>query len=75
MELVYNWRSIIEKAWSFKLIVLSALLSGLEVALPLVAESLKPLELVPPGVFAGLAFIVTAAAGVARIMAQPKTLI
>ncbi|MDD3965330.1 MAG: hypothetical protein PHD99_04780 [Candidatus Moranbacteria bacterium] len=72
MELIYNWREIVAKAWSVRLIIVAALLSGLEVALPVMREVIEPLGLVPPGVFAGLSFIVTAAAGVARIVAQPK---
>jgi zinc transporter ZupT len=62
------------KAWSLRLIILAAMLSGFEVALPIIRESLEPLQIVPPGVFAGLSFVATAAAGIARLMAQPKSL-
>ena len=72
MELIYNWREVLAKAWSFRLIILAALLSGFEVALPILREAIEPLGLVPPGVFAALSFVATAAAGVARIVAQPK---
>lgn len=72
MELIYNWRDVLAKAWSFRLIILAAVLSGFEVALPIMREAIEPLGLVPPGVFAGLSFVATAAAGIARIVAQPK---
>ena len=57
-----------------RLIVLAALLSGFEVALPSLREALEPLDLIPPGVFAGLSFVATAAAGIARLVAQPVSL-
>ena len=72
MELKSNWRDIATKAWSFRFILLAAVLSGFEVALPIMREAIEPLGLVPPGVFAMLSFVATAAAGVARIVAQPK---
>lgn len=67
-----NWKTVATKAWSFRFIILAAVLSGFEVALPIMREAIEPLGLVPPGVFAGLSFIATAAAGIARIVAQPK---
>ena len=72
MKLIDNWHDVFTKAWSMRLIILSALLSGFEVALPIIRESIEPLQIVPTGVFASLAFIVSAAAGIARIVAQPK---
>jgi hypothetical protein len=72
MELTYNWRDILTKAWSMRFIILAALLSGFEVALPILREAIEPLGLVPPGAFAALSFVATAAAGIARIVAQPK---
>lgn len=74
MNLLDNWRAVAAKAWSFRFIILAGLLSGFEVALPILRESIEPLGLIPPGVFAGLSFVATAAAGIARIVAQPKTL-
>jgi len=71
MTLLDNWREVAAKAWSFRLIILSAVLSGLEVALPILREVVEPLRIVPPGAFAMLAFLTTAAAGIARIVAQP----
>lgn len=72
MELISNWKTVAAKAWSMRFIILAAVLSGFEVALPVMREAIEPLGLVPPGVFAALSFVATAAAGVARIVAQPK---
>ena len=72
MELKSNWRDIATKAWSFRFIILAAMLSGFEVALPILREAIEPLGLIPTGVFAGLSFVATAAAGIARIVAQPR---
>ena len=65
-RLVWNWREILRYAWSIRLIILAGLLSGAEVALPLIQSVLA----VPPGIFAGLSFAATAGAFVARIVAQ-----
>jgi hypothetical protein len=72
MELSPDWKLIATKAWSMRFILLAALLSGFEVALPILREAIEPLGLVPPGAFAALSFVATAAAGIARIVAQPK---
>lgn len=72
MTRIENWRAVLTKAWSMRLIILAALLSGFEVALPIMREAIEPLGLIPPGVFAGLSFVATAAAGIARLVAQPK---
>jgi len=72
MELAQDWKLILQKAWSMRLIILAALLSGFEVALPILREAIEPLQLVPHGAFAVLSFVATAAAGIARLVAQPK---
>ncbi|WP_100959651.1 hypothetical protein [Bosea sp. FBZP-16] len=64
--LVWNWRQILRYAWSIRLLLLAGLLSGAEVALPLL-QSVLP---VPAGVFAALSFFATAGAFVARLVAQ-----
>lgn len=64
MQLHEDWRRIVRRAWSFRLIGLAALLSGCEAALPFVDLDL------PAGLFAGLSFAVTGAALVARVVAQ-----
>jgi hydrogenase/urease accessory protein HupE len=35
MTLIWNWKAVLKRAWSIRLIVVAAVLSGLEVALPL----------------------------------------
>ena len=64
MKLYDNWRVIVKKAWSMRLMGLAAVLSGVEVALPFFQESF------PRGVFAGLSFTAVAGAFVARLVAQ-----
>lgn len=66
MRLVADWRRVLRRAWSIRLMILAGLLSGVEVALPL-ADGLLP---VPAGVFAALSALTTAGAFVARLLAQ-----
>jgi hypothetical protein len=66
INLVDDWRQVLSKAWSIRFIVLAALLSGFEVILPLY------IDMIPRNLFAALSMIATGAAGVARIIAQPK---
>ena len=66
MRLVANWRAVLRRAWSIKLIILAGILSGAEIALPLIQDLLP----IPRGVFAGLSFLATAAGLVARLVAQ-----
>lgn len=68
MQLIDNWKAVAAKAWSSRLAWLSAVLSALEVILPYFTG------LVDPGTFAVLAVLVSAAAGIARVVAQPETL-
>lgn len=65
MRLVENWRLLLRRAWSVRLMLLAGVLSGAEVVLPLVCA-----DVLPVGVFAGLSFLVTAGAMVARVVAQ-----
>lgn len=64
MTLIDNWRDVLKKAWSMRLMLLAALLSGAEFVLPLFAETL------PRGGFALLSFVTVAGAFVARLVAQ-----
>lgn len=64
MKLLPDWRDVLRRAWSVRLMILAGLLSGVEVILPYFAESL------PRGLFAGLSILVIAGAFVARILAQ-----
>jgi hypothetical protein len=65
-RLVADWKWLLKNAWSVRLMVLAALLSGAEVVLPLYSER------IPHGVFAISMFFVTAAALIARFVAQPR---
>lgn len=66
MKLLKNWRRVLRNAWSCRLILLAAFLSGVEVVLPLFAAAF------PSGLFAFASFVVTAGALVARLVAQPS---
>lgn len=68
MNLIDNWREILRRAWSVRFLILAGLLSGLEVALQLAQPLIDPL--VPRGMFSALAGLSTAAALVARVLAQ-----
>lgn len=72
MRLVDDWQWIVGKAWSVRLIVIAALLSGLEVGLSVVTSYSIDLG-IPTGVFAALSGLVTLAAFVARFVAQKRT--
>ena len=66
MRLIEDWRHVLKHAWSIRFIVLAALLSGVEIVLPMFDDAL------PRGVFAVLTLLVTVAAAVARLIPQPK---
>lgn len=65
---IRNWREVLRHAWSVRLIIVAALLSGVEAVLPFFSD------VIPRGPFAILTFIVVGAALVARFVAQPRTL-
>ena len=64
MKLLANWKDVARKAWSMRLMVLAAILSGVEIVLPLFSES------IPRGAFAVGSFITVSGAFVARLVAQ-----
>lgn len=64
MRLSTNWKLILKKAWSVRLLIVAAILSGIEVALPFFADTL------PRGPFAALSFVAVGMAFVARLVAQ-----
>lgn len=66
MRLLADWREVLRRAWSIRLMILAALLSGLEVFLPLIDGYVD----IPRGLFASLSAFATAGAFVARIVAQ-----
>lgn len=59
-----HWREILRRSWSLRFILIAGILSGCEVALPFVGDYFSP------GIFAALSFAFTAAAFVARLVAQ-----
>lgn len=66
-KLIFEWKRAIKRFWSFRLAILSAVLSAAEVGV----QIWQP-DGIPSGMFAGIAGLVSLAAGVARIIAQPK---
>lgn len=64
MKLLPEWKIILRKAWSIRLMLFAGLLSGAEVVLPLFADA------IPRGLFAGLSIFVICGAFVSRIVAQ-----
>lgn len=68
MNLIPNWRVVISHAWSIRLMLLAAVLSGLEVALPFMPSFIT----IPDRTFAVLSGLTVAAAFVARLLAQQK---
>lgn len=66
IRLLPNWRKVIVRAWSVRLMVLAFILTALEIALPLMDGYLP----IPQMTFAVLAGLATAGAFVARLVAQ-----
>lgn len=66
MKLLPGWKWLIRKTWSIRLVILSAILSGIELILPLFVDT------IPRNVFAALSMCSAIAAGIARVVAQPK---
>jgi hypothetical protein len=65
MTLVDDAKTILLKAWSIRLALLSAALSAAEVALPYFGD------FVPQNTMAILAVVTSASAAIARVVAQP----
>jgi hypothetical protein len=66
MRLLADWRRVLRRAWSIRLLIVAGFLSGCEVALPLIQDLLP----IPRGAFAGLSGLTVCAAFVARLVAQ-----
>ena len=64
MRLAPDYRHIVRKAWSVRLMVVAGLLTGCEAILPMYQAS------IPRGTFAVLSMIAICGGLVARIMAQ-----
>lgn len=71
MRLIDDAQWVFTRAWSVRLIVLAAVLSGLEVMLSVMTAYSVPVP-VSPGVFAAVSGLVTIAAFFARFVAQCK---
>jgi len=59
-----DWKQILRKAWSVRLIILAGIFTGLEVIVPMFDDAF------PRNTFAVLSGITTAAALIARVMMQ-----
>ena len=66
MKLLANWRDVLRRAWSIRLMILAGLLSGAEIALPLLDGVFE----IPRGLFAGLSAAATCGAFITRLLAQ-----
>ncbi len=66
MNLHPDWKSILRRAWSIRLIFIAGFFSGLEVALPFLQDFLP----VRQGAFGLLSFIAANGAFVFRLIAQ-----
>lgn len=66
VEVRQDWRWVIKRAWSFRLLALAALLESASVIIPLFANE------IPRTTFSILILIVIAAAMVARVIAQKR---
>lgn len=64
MKLYENWKIIVKKAWSVRLMAIAFLLTMAEVMLPFFSDA------VPHNIFAVLSGLCVAGAFVARIVAQ-----
>ena len=68
MKLVAEWRRVLRHAWSIRLIVAAGILSGCEIALPIIDQAVS----IPRGIFAALSGLVTCGALISRLVAQEK---
>jgi hypothetical protein len=66
MELLPDWKRIARRAWSIRLSIIAAMLSGAEVVLPLF------IDVLPRNLFASLSFVAVVGAAVARVVSQPR---
>ena len=67
MKLVYNWRTVLRKAWSMKFMAAATVFSGFEAAVALADPGW-----LPPGYMALLAAICTALGMFFRLRAQKE---
>lgn len=65
MKIRRDWRYILNRAWSVRLMILSAVLGAVEISLPLFNE------IAPRNAFAVLSMLVAVSAAVVRVLNQP----
>jgi hypothetical protein len=66
--LISDWKWVLRYSYSIRLIIIAAVLSGVEITLPIIDQIVD----IPRGIFAGFSFIATAGAFIARIVAQKR---
>lgn len=67
MNLRYNWRDILTRAWSIRFTVAAIILSGVEVGISLINPDVFG---IPQGTFAALSAVCSGLAFWARLVAQ-----
>lgn len=65
MKLIPDWKQVLQKAWSMRLILLAITLEAIERALPYFN-----IDLGVPGLLSAISLVVTAAAAGARLLVQ-----
>lgn len=65
IKLIPDWKRVLKKAWSIRLILIATILSAIEAALPFIT-----FVSIPPGYLALLVAFITGSAFAARIIAQ-----
>ena len=65
MKLDHDWKRTLRHAWSVRWIALAAVLTGIEVVLPMFGDAM------PRNVFAALSCAATDAAMISRVLVQP----
>jgi hypothetical protein len=66
MKLVPEWRKVLRKAWSVRLLALAGILSGVEAALPLFTDAAG----LRSDIMSALTLLAVSGAFVARLVAQ-----
>ena len=67
-KIVPNAGRVLRHAWSIRFIVIAGILSGCEIALPIIDQVVS----IPRGVFAALSGLTTCGALIARFVVQEK---
>ena len=69
MKLADDWKRILKRAWSIRLILIAGFFSGLEALVQVITLFIDELP-VPRGLFAILAFVASNGAFITRLLAQ-----